>query len=185
MKHNSNAATQASGWGPRLHDWCAIAVGLVALGGLFVGVMKLITWFWGPYAMVFLDAGPLFLSRGGEAVLALALVFCVFWPLTSARGESNRDFALSWFIRQVVALALLAALALTFGSYVHSIVGIQGVETSKEVLAVEVGFPGGVAGIPVHVREAIELSGRLFSEDKAPWAPFAWQEITWPAIPQK
>lgn len=134
---------------------------------------------WGPYAMVFADAGPLFISRGGS-IMALGVMPWLALALPLAKATSFR----SWLLHQLMTLGILGAMILSYGYYLHQIVHLQGVEASQEFLAGEVGFES-AAAVPDHIQQALKLSDKLASEGRSPWLPGAWKSVTWPAIPER
>ena len=157
------------------------------IGGLLIGFMAwtifvlsvLMPALWGPYAMVFADAGPLFFSRGGS-MLALGVMPLLALVLPVAKATSF----VRWLAYQALTVVVTGAMVLSYGYYLHTIVHLQGLEASQEFLAAEVGFESPEA-VPAHIKQALALSDKLAAEGKAPWLPGAWKSVDWPVIPSQ
>ena len=139
--------------------------------------MFVVPMLWGQYAIVFADAGPLLLSRGGF-LLAFGVMPLLVIVLPAAYATGQRE----WLAEQLAGVVMVGAGILAYGAYLHNIVHIQGVEASLEHIAAEVGFEN-AAAVPPHVKRALELSARLAAENKEPWLPGAWTRVDWPAVP--
>lgn len=160
-----------------IHAACIGGVLLAMLAWTGFALLVLMPLLYGPYAMAFADAGPLFIGRlGGMISFMVMPILCLSIPLAVATSVWR------WLVAQTLALICGALCLASYGYYLHHIVALQGVEASLEYLAAEVGFQS-AAAVPQHIKDAFALSARLVEQDAAPWQPGAWRAITWPEIP--
>jgi hypothetical protein len=153
-----------------------LALLIVGCAGMF-GSIYLLPVLWGPYAVAFADAGNVALSRGAHMFSMIVLPgWAILLPLQRAKSKPQ------WVLMQLGTLVVAAAGFLGYGAYLHSIVHIQGLNTSLEIFADENGYKS-VDAIPPHLKQAMTLSDKLAAEGKAPWLPGAWKRVDWPAIP--
>lgn len=150
----------------------AVLVALVAFGfWMNFSLGTLMAWLWGPYARVFIDAGPLILSRGG------ALMTLTFLPISLVVVYAyclHRKFAKAVFV-----IFITVANVLAYGYYLHHIVAFKGVDESMKSLIAEVGF-NEEWPVPAHIAPALQLSNDLAKSGAAPWRPREWTKVSWP-----
>lgn len=155
-----------------------IAAGVLALYFVWTGIclVHFIPWLWGPYAVLFGDAGPLLLTRGGAVVTVGLLPFVL---VTAVALLFYREL-----VRFVILMGITVVSILMYGYYLHHIVHFQGGDESITHWRAEIGVRHDAAS-PAHIVDAIVLSESLARDGKAPWLPREWTRVEWPPLPSR